>query len=181
MEQIILVDENDNEIGFGRKIEVHEEGKLHRAFSIFVFNSKGEMLIQKRAKEKYHSGGLWTNTVCSHPRKGEGLGNAVHRRLFEEMGFDCELKRVFSFIYKNEFENGLIENEFDHVFIGKYNGNFEVNREEVEAWKWISVEELKEDIVKNPKDYSCWFKILVSKLNFFIKHGVDNISFIDID
>src|SRR4030042_2763439 len=122
MEKIILVDENDREIGTEEKLKTHEQGKLHRAFSIFVFNSKGELLLQRRAKGKYHSGGLWTNTCCSHPREGEKLEEAVHRRLKQEMGLDCPLKEAFSFIYKVRFENGLFEHELDHVFIGRVDG-----------------------------------------------------------
>src|SRR4030042_6476736 len=119
-EFIILVDENDNFLGTEEKLKVHKEGKLHRAFSVFIFNSKGELLMQKRAKDKYHSGGLWANTACGHPRANESLVDAAHRRLFEEMGFDCELKEIYKFHYNVRFENGLIENEMDHVFMGKF-------------------------------------------------------------
>ena len=142
-EYILTVDEKDNVTGKGEKMKVHREGKLHRAFSIFVFNSKSELLLQKRAKSKYHSGGLWTNTCCSHQRDGETLEKAVHRRLKEEMGFDCELKEVFTFTYRVKFDDGLIENEYDHVFFGKFDGKPEPNPEEVDDWKWISLEELR--------------------------------------
>ncbi len=118
MEEVILVDENDNELGKEEKLKAHKEGKLHRCFSILIFNSKEELLIQKRAKNKYHSGGLWANTCCSHPKPGEDTEIAAHRRLKEEFGFDCELKQLFNFTYKKTFDNGLTENEFDHVFIG---------------------------------------------------------------
>ena len=136
MEQVILVDEKDKEIGLEEKIKAHKEGKLHRAFSVFVFNQKGEMLLQRRALTKYHSGGLWTNTCCSHPRKGEDVDKAASRRLKEEMGFSCGLKEVFSFIYKTGFDNGLMEHEFDHVFVGAYESEPKINPEEVAEYKW---------------------------------------------
>ncbi len=163
-ERIILVDENDKEIGIDEKIKVHREGKLHRAFSIFVFNSKGELLLQKRAKTKYHSGGLWTNTCCSHPRAGESLGKNVHRRLKEEMGFDCELTEIFSFTYHATFDNHLIEHEYDHVFIGKFDGEPSPSPEEVDNWKWMDMEELKADVQKNPDNYTYWFKTAIDKV-----------------
>jgi len=161
---ILLVDENDKEVGIGEKIKTHQEGKLHRAFSIFVFNSKGQLLLQRRAKSKYHSGGLWTNTCCSHPRSGEDIEKAVHRRLKEEMGFDCELKEIFSFIYKVKFNNDLFEHEYDHVFIGKFNGEPIPNPEEVDEWKWVDMEELKKDIEKNPDSYTYWLKESIDKV-----------------
>jgi isopentenyl-diphosphate delta-isomerase len=164
MEKIILVDKKDREIGVEEKLKAHQLGKLHRAFSIFVFNRKGELLLQKRARGKYHSGGLWTNTCCSHPRAGEELGEAVHRRLKEEMGFDCSLKEVFSFIYKVKFDNGLYEHELDHVFIGRYEGKPLSNPEEYEDWKWVSLKELKKDIQKNPQDYSFWLRTSLDRL-----------------
>ena len=134
-EMVAIVDENDNEIGEEEKIKALREGKLHRAFSIFVFNSKGQMLIQKRAKEKYHSGGLWTNTCCSHPRPGEPIEKAAHRRLKEEMGFDCEIKEIFSFTYRVKFDNNLFENEYDHAFLGKFDGKPMPNSKEVfQGW-----------------------------------------------
>ena len=164
LEEIILVDENDKEIGIGEKMKVHQDGKLHRAFSIFVFNSKNEMLLQKRAKVKYHCGGLWTNTCCSHPRKGELLEEATHRRLREEMGFDCELKEVGDFIYKAKFDNGLTEHEYDHVFTGKFDGAPNLNPEEADDYKWIGLEELKKEIKKTPADFTVWFKIAMEKV-----------------
>jgi len=167
MEEIILVDENDNEVGYGEKMAVHKEGKLHRAFSIFVFNSKGQLLLQKRAKSKYHSGGLWTNTCCSHPRKGENLLDAAHRRLKEEMGFDCELKELFGFVYKARLGD-LYEHEYDHVLIGEYDGEVKPNPEEVEDFKWVDVEEVKNDIKQNPDDYTYWFKIAFEKILAYI-------------
>lgn len=162
-ENIVLVDKNDNEVGFCEKIKVHKKGLLHRAFSIFIFNNDGELLMQKRAKNKYHSGGLWSNTACGHPKKDELTLNASHRRLFEEMGFDCELKKMFSFKYKTKFENSLIENEIDHVFIGRYNGEVNINKNEAEEHKWIKLSKLKSDIKKNPNCYTYWLKVLMNK------------------
>ncbi len=162
-EEVVLVDSNDKETGFEEKLKTHKEGKLHRAFSIFVFNSKGELLLQKRAETKYHCGGLWTNTCCSHPRPGELLKEAVHRRLKQEMGFDCLLNEVFSFSYKVKFENNLVENEFDHVFSGKFDGEPKPNPEEASAFKWVGVEELKKDIKKNPGKYTYWLRIAIDK------------------
>lgn len=166
MEEVILVDENDNSIGTCEKIEAHRNGgKLHRAFSVFIFNSRGEMLLQKRSIKKYHFGGLWTNACCSHPRPGEKIEDAAHRRLKEEMGFDCPLKKIFSFIYKATFKNGLTEREFDHVFIGFYDGDVKPNPNEADGYAWIDVNELKKDIIENPKKYpdfpekyTPWFK-----------------------
>jgi len=166
-EKIILVDKNNRKIGTEEKMKVHELGLLHRAFSIFVFNEKGELLLQKRAKEKYHSGGLWTNTCCSHQRPNEELSEAIHRRLVEEMGFDCELKKVFDFSYRTEFGNGLIENEYDCVFVGKSNKIPIPNKEEVEDYKWILLKELKEDIEENPEEYTYWMRVALKKTNYF--------------
>jgi len=162
-EEVILVDKRNRKIGVEEKIKAHKQGRLHRAFSIFVFNSKNELLIQQRAKTKYHSGGLWTNTCCSHPRPNETYNQAVHRRLKQEMGFDCKLKKVFCFIYKADFSN-LIENEYDCVFIGKSNKQPKPNPNEIMNYKWISLENLKKDIKKHPKKYSVWLKIVLKKL-----------------
>ncbi len=163
-EQIILVDEKDREVGTEEKLRVHQEGKLHRAFSIFVFNSDGKLLLQQRAKTKYHSGGLWANTCCSHQRLGEKLEEAIHRRLKEEMGFDCDLKKIFSFIYKVNFDNGLTENELDHVFVGRFSGTPNPGKTEVETWKWISLNELKKDIGKNPEKYTYWLRVCIDRV-----------------
>jgi isopentenyl-diphosphate delta-isomerase len=163
-EKVILVDENDNQIGTEEKIKAHQEGKLHRCFSIVVFNSKKELLIQKRTEDKYHSSGLWTNTCCSHPIPGEDTKEAAHRRLKQEMGFDCDLKESFTFIYKRKFNNGLTEHEYDHVFIGEFEGSPNPNPEEVSDWKWITRKELENDIQKNPNNYTYWFKILIDKI-----------------
>ena len=164
IEQVILVDEQDNEVGVMEKIEAHKKALLHRAFSIFVFNDAGQMMLQRRALSKYHSPGLWTNTCCSHPRPGEKLGKASSRRLEEEMGFSCEMQEVFSFIYKASFDHGLTEHELDHVFMGTYNKEPEINPEEVAEWKWISVKELLADIKDNPDNYTVWFKIALRKM-----------------
>lgn len=161
MEYIITVDEQDRETGSIEKLEAHQKGILHRAFSILVFNKKGELLLQKRNKEKYHSPGLWTNTCCSHQRVGEQLSEAVTRRLMEEMGFICELKEIFNFIYMTRFDDGLIEYELDHVFIGNYDGEVVINEEEVEEYKWVDCSWLQEDIKNNPEKYTYWFKILL--------------------
>ena len=166
-QQVILVDKNNRKIGVEEKIKAHKQGKRHRAFSIFVFNSKKELLIQQRAKTKYHSGGLWTNTVCSHPRPNETYQQAVHRRLKEEMGFDCKLKKLFCFIYNTGFQNSLIENEYDCVFIGKFDGEIKPNLKEIMNYKWISIKELKIDIIKNPNKYTVWLKIAFKKNEVF--------------
>lgn len=163
-EKIILVDNKDKERGIEEKIKAHKEGKLHRAFSIMVFNSKGELLLQKRAKTKYHSQGLWSNTCCSHPLPNETIEKAARRRLKEEMGFDCKLKEIFSFVYKVKFENNLFEHEYDHVFIGKFDGKPMPNPMEAEDWKWIDVKELKKDIKENYNKYTYWLKISLDKV-----------------
>jgi len=156
---IILVDENDNQIGSEEKIKAHQEGNLHRAFSIFILNNKNRLLLQQRSVNKYHSGGLWTNTCCGHPRPGEKILEAAHRRLKEEMGFNCELVEVFRFKYKAAFENGLIENEIDHVFIGKHTGELHIDQSEVSAYKWVDTNFLENDIKENPKIYASWLQM----------------------
>ncbi|MBN2880668.1 isopentenyl-diphosphate Delta-isomerase [Candidatus Woesearchaeota archaeon] len=154
IEQVILIDKNNKKIGIEEKIKAHKEGKLHRAFSIFIFNSKKELLLQQRAKTKYHSEMLWSNTVCSHPRPNETYVQAVHRRLKEEMGFDCKIKKQFAFIYNTGFHNGLIENEYDTVFFGKFDEVPKSNPKEIMNHKWISIPKLKKDINTNPTKYS---------------------------
>jgi isopentenyl-diphosphate delta-isomerase len=163
-EKVILVDENDHAIGEMEKMEAHEKAVLHRAFSIFIFNDKGEMMLQQRAFSKYHSPGLWTNTCCSHPRPGETLDDATNRRIVEEMGFTCQMDKAFSFIYYAPFDHGLTEHELDHVFIGKYNESPVINTDEVASWKWIEIPELLEDVKNNPENYTVWFKIALEKL-----------------
>ncbi|MDF4204866.1 isopentenyl-diphosphate Delta-isomerase [Maribacter sp. SA7] len=162
-EQVILVNENNEQIGTMAKMEAHEKAVLHRAFSVFITNDNGDIMLQQRAASKYHSPLLWTNTCCSHQRVGESNIEAGKRRLQEEMGFQAELKELFSFIYKAPFDNGLTEHELDHVMIGSFNAEPNINPEEVEAWKWMSPESIKEDISNNPNEYTAWFKIIFDK------------------
>ena len=166
-EKVILVDENDTQVGLMPKLEAHQKGLLHRAFSIFIFNSNHKLLLQKRAISKYHSGGLWTNTCCSHPREGEETINAANRRLIEEMGIKTELRKVFDFIYKAELDNELTENEFDHVFYGIYNEDPVINFEEADDFKWVDMETLNNDIAINGQNYTVWFKIA---FDYFYKY-----------
>jgi isopentenyl-diphosphate delta-isomerase len=165
-ETVVLVDERDNPIGYEEKISAHTNGgKLHRAFSIFVFNSKGEVLLQLRAKAKHHFRSLWTNPCCSHPRKGEELAKAAHRKLKQEFGFDTDLHEVFSFIYKAlDPESKLTEHEYDHVFVGKFDGVPKPNPEEIDDWKWTSPIRLKKDLAENPDSYTPWFKLAFERL-----------------
>lgn len=156
---VILVDENDRETGVMEKIEAHRKGLLHRAFSVFIFNHKGEMLLQQRAMNKYHSAGLWTNACCSHPSPGETLEEATVNRLQQEMGITCELVKQFTFLYKITFDNGLIENEFDHVFAGKSESVPRPDPLEVMNYKWKTIRDIKEDILQNPHLYTEWFCI----------------------
>jgi isopentenyl-diphosphate delta-isomerase len=171
MEFINLVDEDGQRIGKIKKMEAHTKGKLHEAFSIFIFNDKQEMLLQRRALTKYHSGGLWTNTCCSHPRVYEHLEKAAHRRLWEEMGFDCPLTKLFSFIYRAEdLTDKLIEHEYDYVFAGTTNlSNFNTNPGEVDGHKWMKLDDIKDDVAKNPQNYTSWFKIIISKSEIELK------------
>jgi isopentenyl-diphosphate delta-isomerase len=159
MEQVILVDEQDVEIGAMEKMQAHQKALLHRAFSVFVFNKKGEMLMQQRALTKYHSGGLWTNACCSHPRPGEETLNAAQRRLQEEMGFNTELNKVFDFTYKAPFDNGLTENEFDHVFIGTYEGEIKPSAVEVKDYCYKKMTDIGESLQSHPQKYTAWFHI----------------------
>jgi isopentenyl-diphosphate delta-isomerase len=168
-DQVILVNRGDKQIGTMEKMEAHKKAKLHRAFSVFIFNSKKQMLLQRRALGKYHCGGLWTNTCCSHPRPGEETIDAAHRRLKEEMGFDTELKEVTEFIYKAEFENGLTEYEYDHVFFGAYEGKIKPDKKEVCDWKYIDIDELVKDVKNNPDNYTPWFKIILGKVIKYAK------------
>ncbi len=161
---LILVDENDNEIGLMEKLFVHQTGSLHRAFSVFIFNSKGELLLQQRADNKYHSGGLWTNTCCSHPVKGEEINTTIKKRLKEEMGIECDTDFQFSFKYKTEFVNGLTEHEFDHVYFGKTDELPVPDILEAKDWKYISLDNLKNSILQNPQDYSAWLKICLPEV-----------------
>lgn len=162
-ENVILVNENDEQIGLMPKLEAHQKAVLHRAFSVFILNKKGEMMLQQRAANKYHSPLLWTNTCCSHQREGESNIEAGKRRLFEEMGFVCDLKEAFSFIYKAPFDNGLTEHELDHVMVGAYEGDPQINKEEVNAFKWMTLEDVKADVQLQPEIYTEWFKIIFEK------------------
>ena len=165
-EEIILVDENDNPVGFETKIKAHEgDGKLHRAFSIFIFNAAGKVLLQRRAKKKYHFGGLWTNACCGHPKKGEKLQDAAPARLRQEFGFNTELKEIFSFLYRaSDVESGLAEYEFDHVLYGEFNGEPQPNPDEIDDWKWVNLTELMVDLEDNAHDYTPWFKIAIPQV-----------------
>jgi isopentenyl-diphosphate Delta-isomerase len=162
-EQVILVNERDEKIGLMPKLEAHQKGILHRAFSIFVFNDKNELMLQQRALNKYHSPGLWTNTCCSHQRDGETSLDAGKRRLEEEMGFTTLLRVTNSFIYKAPFDNGLTEHELDHILVGNYNGIPKINQTEVASWKWMTLEQVQNDVQINPDDYTAWFKIIFDK------------------
>jgi isopentenyl-diphosphate delta-isomerase len=168
-ENVILVNKEDEQIGLMPKIEAHEKALLHRAFSVFVLNSKNEIMLQQRAHHKYHSPLLWTNTCCSHQREGETNIQAGSRRLFEEMGFKTDLKELFHFIYKAPFDNGLTEHEFDHVMIGYYDEKPELNPEEAEAWKWMNIEAVKSDMLLHPEIYTVWFKIIFDKFYHFLE------------
>lgn len=164
MEFVILVDNNDRQIGLMEKQAAHIEPHLHRAFSIFLFNSKGELLMQQRALSKYHSPGLWTNTCCSHPRSGETLEEATSRRLMEEMGMTCPMHEVYTFIYKAPVGQGLTEHEFDHVFIGQSDDIPNINTDEVASWKYMRLDDLKKDLELYPELYTEWFKITFEEM-----------------
>lgn len=167
MVEVILVNKNNRKIGHMEKIKAHMEGRLHRAFSIFIFNSKKELLLQKRAQSKYHSGNLWSNTVCSHPKPGERYISSAHRRLKEEMGFDCKLQKIKCFIYRAELNDCLIENEYDCIFKGVYDGQPKPNPREVSGFKWVSIDNLKIDLKSNPHKYTFWFKKIINEERFY--------------
>jgi len=162
MQQVVLVNPSDDPIGTMEKLEAHRKGLLHRAFSVFVFNNNNELLLQQRAIEKYHSGGLWTNTCCSHPTPDESLEAAGSKRLQEEMGFMAALENRFAFEYRVELDNGFTEHEFDHVLVGRYNGPIHPNPAEVMDYKWVSLMSVNEDIARNPERYTSWFKIIMT-------------------
>jgi isopentenyl-diphosphate delta-isomerase len=174
LEEVILVDANDRSIGTMEKIEAHEKGLLHRAFSILLVNECGEMLLQQRALQKYHSPGLWTNACCSHPRPNETNLDAAHRRLLEELGMTVDLYEIFQFTYHAELEQGLSEHEIDHVFLGFTNENPIINLAEVMSYKWITLSELKQDINVHPEKYTAWFNLLMvehlSSIQNALKH-----------
>jgi isopentenyl-diphosphate delta-isomerase len=164
MEQVVLVNEQDQEIGLMEKMEAHRTGELHRAFSVFIFNQQGQMLLQRRALDKYHSGGLWTNACCSHPRPGEGVGDAAGRRLKEELGFSAALEPVFNFVYKANFENGLTEHEFDHVYFGKHNGKIFPNPKEVMDVEFENMETIAAELRSDPKKFTAWFQLVFDRV-----------------
>lgn len=162
METVILVDVNDNAIGTMEKMEAHYKGVLHRAFSILIFNTKGEMLIQKRADTKYHSAGLWTNACCSHPKPGEPLEVSAKERLKHEMGVDANVAFSHKFIYRTELNDDLVEHELDHVFIGTFDGQPKINPEEVADWKYVNFQDLRKDVQMNPQNYTPWFRLILN-------------------
>ena len=172
METVILVDEQDHQIGVMEKMEAHEKALLHRAFSVFIFNDNGEMLLQQRAFEKYHSGGLWTNACCSHPRSNEETNDAAIRRLKEEMGFETTLTKVFDFVYKAAFDNGLTEYEFDHVFVGKYNGIILANKAEVQSFEYKTIDAIAAELALDNNHYTAWFRIAFPKIQQWYKESI---------
>ena len=163
-DHVVLVTPDGESIGTAEKLEAHTSGKLHRAFSVFIFNDKGEMLLQQRALEKYHSGGLWTNTCCSHPRQGKVLKEEAESRLLYEMGISASLEEQFSFIYKAELDNDLTEYEYDHVFTGYSNESPGHNPEEVAAWRWIGLDQLRKEVSTNPENFTYWFRDCLEKV-----------------
>ena len=170
-QEVVLVNENDEVLGTMEKLQAHEKGVLHRAFSVIIFNANGEMLIHKRAKDKYHCGGLWTNACCSHPRLNESPKDGAERRLKEEMGFSVPVEFIGSFIYKVKFDNGLTEHEFDHMFCGHFDGQPDPNKEEVDSWKYIAVDDLLKDVNKQPECYTFWFRdILENRLEALLNY-----------
>ena len=168
-ENVILVNQKDEQIGLMPKLEAHKKAVLHRAFSVFILNSKNEIMLQQRAHHKYHSPRLWTNTCCSHQREGETNIQAGSRRLFEEMGFETGLKELFHFIYKAPFDNGLTEHELDHVMIGYYEDEPKINSEEVENWKWMCIEDVRSDMQLHPEIYTVWFKIIFDEFYHYLE------------
>jgi isopentenyl-diphosphate Delta-isomerase len=159
MEEVILVNEQDEQVGSMEKMEAHYKGALHRAFSVFIFNNKNEMLLQQRAITKYHSGGLWTNACCSHPRPGESTIQAADRRLHEELGFSTSIEKIFDFKYNASFNNGLIEHEFDHVYVGNFQGQVKPNPSEVQDYCYMSMKDILASTQSHPHKYTAWFCI----------------------
>jgi isopentenyl-diphosphate Delta-isomerase len=172
-QEVILVNEKDEAIGSMRKMEAHEKGLLHRAFSVFIFDGKGKMLLQQRAAEKYHGAHLWTNACCSHPFPGEDVHTAAERRLREELGFKTSLRELFSFTYKAEVENNLIEHEFDHVFAGQYDGNIQPDRREVSDFVYLEMIEIKKQIETEPVRFTSWFKIAFPRIERWWKENFE--------
>ncbi|MEY2917247.1 MAG: hypothetical protein RIS73_961 [Bacteroidota bacterium] len=168
MDKLILVDENDVPVGTADKMEAHQKALLHRAFSVFIFNSKGKMLLQQRAVDKYHSGGLWTNACCSHPYFNQETLSAAQKRLQEEMGFTTVLTKAFEFVYKATFDNGLTEYEYDHVFVGQYDGEIVPDKKEVEGFCFKDMDEIKNDLQLHPQQYTAWFTIAFYKMENYL-------------
>ncbi len=168
-ELVILVDDQDKETGTMEKMQAHVEARLHRAFSVFIFNSSGKLMLQQRSLSKYHSPGLWTNTCCSHPRPGERTLDAAHRRMVEEMGFDCDFTEAFSFIYKAPFSNELTEHEYDHVFIGISDKLPQINEDEVAAFRMSKIETIREDMNRDPEKYTIWFRIAFDRVEDYFR------------
>jgi isopentenyl-diphosphate delta-isomerase len=173
MEEVILVNDKDKVLGYMEKQEAHIKGLMHRAFSIFIFNDKNELLLQKRAVDKYHSGGLWTNTCCSHPRRNESNIEAAYRRLNEEMGMSCVLNKVFTFTYKAVLDKGLTEHEFDHVFFGFSNIKPKINPAEVDSFKYITISDLENEVSSKPELFTEWFLICFPKVINKLKSIID--------
>lgn len=168
-ELVILVDQNDTQVGVMEKMQAHVEAVLHRAFSVFIFNSKGELMLQQRAFSKYHSPGLWSNTCCSHPRPGEKTDDAAHRRLKEEMGFDCDFTEAFSFVYKAPFTNELTEHEYDHVFIGISDELPVINTDEAAAYRMVTIDNIRKEMNQDPEKFSVWFRIAFDRVEDYFK------------
>lgn len=168
-QNIAIVNQNDEIIAYQDKLKVHEKGILHRAFSIFIFNEKNEILLQQRAFSKYHSPGLWTNSCCSHAIEGEEFSQTIHSRLIEEMGMDCDLHFKFSFHYHFKFENGLIENEIDHVYFGNCSVNPNPNSDEVNDYRWASISEIRHQIESNPENFTYWFKFIFERVAMLVQ------------
>ena len=163
-EYVVLVDESDQSLGVSEKLQAHRAGLLHRAVSVLVFDGRGRLLLQKRAAGKYHSGGLWSNTACTHPQPGETTAEAAHRSLREEMGFDCELTETRSFTYRARMNNDFIEHEYDHVFTGRYDRDPRPDVEEIEAWRWDDLQAIRDDMTQRPDIYTAWFKIIMETI-----------------
>ena len=164
-DRVVLVDADDNAIGTADKLEAHRAGRLHRAFSVFVFNDRGEMLLQQRAGDKYHSGGLWSNACCSHPGPGEDVASAARWRLQEEMGFTCPVEHVSAMVYRADVGGGLVEYEYDHLFVGRWTGRPSPDPTEVEDWRWVPIDELKEEVARHPRRFTYWFRVALLELD----------------
>ena len=171
-EYVILVDEHDNMTGFMEKMEAHTGAHLHRAFSVFIFNHYGQLLLHQRAHSKYHSPGLWTNTCCSHPRPGEETADAAHRRMNEEMGFDCDFEEAFSFVYKAELDNNLTEHEFDHVFIGTSDATPQINPDEVADTRYADIQQIRAEMNQHPESFTIWFRIAFDRVEAYFRENL---------